>query len=192
MDAGNRTVSWLQVSGLRILAAGFYTFARDPRFTAHYMAGAARGVWVLRIRGVLPRDAGGYQCQVAGERPEVRGVTLVLGEEGEEVVKEREEPVVQSIARALQRGGGGRESGGVEEGRVGGSLAVAGACLTMVLLCLVTLGGVRTYRGVEGERPGSRAGSRGRGRGRAEVRRSVRSLPGEVGRAGRAGSFPPP
>ena len=129
-------------------------------------------VWVLRIRQVEMGDAGEYECQLSGDPPTTQTVTLVVHakrmEESKEeavVVQEvmvREEEVVAKVAKVLQRKGSseieGSRSDQEEEGSPlgGGSVVLAGGCLVVVLVCLLSLGAVRTCLGAEaraGERP---------------------------------------
>jgi len=159
----NRTVSWLQVEGLHIISAGRYTFTTDPRFTADYRE--IGQVWVLRIRQVQTGDAGEYECQLSGDPPITQTVTLVVHAKRTEVtvVEEvEEEEVVAKVAKVLQRTGSsdteGSRSEQEEEGSSlgGSSVVLAGGCLVVVLVCLLSLGAVRTCLGAEdraGERP---------------------------------------
>ena len=107
-------------------------------------------------------DAGEYECQLSGDPPTTQTVTLVVhAKHTEETVVEevivREEEVVAKVAKVLQRTG----SSDIEEEEDGSSLGgssvvLAGGCLVVVLVCLLSLGAVRTCLGAEdraGERP---------------------------------------
>ena len=88
-------------------------------------------------------------------------VVHVNGVEGagdEAVVQEvmvREEEVVAKVARVVQRKGNSDIEGSDHEESLGG-VVLAGGCLVVVLVCLLSLGAVRTCLGAEaraGERP---------------------------------------
>ena len=138
------------------------------RATSEYspLCRATSEIWVLRIRQVKAGDAGDYECQLSGDPPTTQTVTLVVhakGVEGagdEAVVQEvmvREEEVVAKVAKVVQRKGSGDTEGSDHEESLGGSSVVlAGGCLVVVLVCLLSLGVVRTCLGAEaraGERP---------------------------------------
>ena len=106
-------------------------------------------------------DAGEYECQLSGDPPTTQTVTLVVHAKHTEqtVVEEvivKEEEVVAKVAKVLQRTGSS-DIEEEEEGSLGGSSVVlAGGCLVVVLVCLLSLGAVRTCLGAEdraGERP---------------------------------------
>ena len=127
----------------------------------------------MRIRQVEMGDAGEYECQLSGDPPTTQTVTLVVhAKRMEESVEEaavvqevmvREDEVVAKVAKVLQRKGsseieGSRSDQEEEEGSPlgGGSVVLAGGCLVVVLVCLLSLGAVRTCLGAEaraGERP---------------------------------------
>ena len=107
-------------------------------------------------------DAGEYECQLSGDPPTTQTVTLVVhAKHTEETVVEevlvREDEVVAKVAKVLQRTG----SSDIEEEEDGSSLGgssvvLAGGSLVVVLVCLLSLGAVRTCLGAEdraGERP---------------------------------------
>ena len=142
-------------------------------------------------------DSGEYECQLAGDPPTTHTVTLVVHAkriEEAEVVREEEE-VVAKVAKVLQRKEGsssdieGRKSDHEEEGGSllggGSSLVLAGGCLVVVLVCLLSLGAVRTCLGAEaraGERPMpcTKSTQNRRQRSTSRRRRATTSREGEV------------
>ena len=142
-------------------------------------------------------DSGEYECQLAGDPPTTHTVTLVVhAKRIEEAEVVREEEVVAKVAKVLQRKEGsssdieGRKSDHEEEGGSpllggGSSLVLAGGCLVVVLVCLLSLGAVRTCLGAEaraGERPMpcTKSTQNRRQRSTSRRRRATTSREGEV------------
>ncbi|KAK7077301.1 hypothetical protein SK128_001122 [Halocaridina rubra] len=63
MNAGEKSVSWMRHEDLHILTVGKYKYSTDSRLSVTF--NEEQQEWVLKIKSVIPQDAGLYECQVS-------------------------------------------------------------------------------------------------------------------------------